>query len=380
MHLAADTAHEIAPDIPEGLQFGLRNYWYPVLQSEELATDKPTGLVALGEALVAFRDATGRPHVLHDRCPHRGVRLSAGRVLDGQLQCILHGLRFDGAGRCTLIPWEPDDSPLRNDVHVSAYPTEERGGYIWAFLCDGIEVPPPPPLVELPEELFDDGNFIHFRLPPETWNANWLLCVDGGDYYHAVVLHAQSQAVSDAKWEKGRAEAAEVPLNERRMRIVESDQGYRGIAVDRHGKPIHHGHFISGIKGLRFALPCLTTTPITPAPGAAPYASRLWQFPIDDKQTRVQRFLSWRARTPEERVRAEQTYRDVALPRLERVSAEDRMVAEAQGDLIAARSDEYLFRPDRDTIRIRRQIKESFLALRDGSRVGVPAGGMVYPV
>src|SRR3546814_18159069 len=67
------------------------------------------------------------------------------------------------------------------------------------------------------------------------------------------------------------------------------------------GKPVSHGHFTVDVKGDRFALPCIRTNPIVPAPGAEPYASRLWQFPIDDRRTQVVRFITWRARTAEER-------------------------------------------------------------------------------
>ena len=370
-------AAELAPNIPAGLEYGLRSYWYPVLASDELPHDRPIELHALGESLVAFRDGAGRPHVLKDRCPHRGVRLSVGRILDGQLQCILHGLRFDGHGQCVLIPWEPEDSTQLAKVKVPAYVTEELGGYVWSFIG---EVEPPPLRNEVPEELLDEEHFVRFPLPPETWNANWLLAIDGGDPFHAVTLHASSQAVKNSAWTAGRAAEAEVPLNERRVKIVETSQGYRGIAVDREGKPIHHGHFTDQIKGERFALPCMTTTPIVPAPGAAPYASRLWQFPIDHKSTRVQRFLTWRAETHEQRDRAQRIFHDVALPRLQAVSAEDKMVAEAQGDLIAARADEVLFWPDRDAVRIRRQLKAAFLANRRGERIAAREAGMVFPV
>ena len=100
---------EVAPNLPAGLPKGLRNYWYPVLQSEELPQGKPVGFMALGEPLVAWRDAKGKPCVVRDRCPHRSIKLSVGRVYDGNLQCILHGLRFDGEGRCVLIPWDEEE-------------------------------------------------------------------------------------------------------------------------------------------------------------------------------------------------------------------------------------------------------------------------------
>ena len=58
---------ELAPNIPDGLQHGLPNYWYPILQSEELTADKPVGVRILGEALAVWRDQSGAPCVVRDR-------------------------------------------------------------------------------------------------------------------------------------------------------------------------------------------------------------------------------------------------------------------------------------------------------------------------
>src|SRR2546423_14318274 len=99
---------EIARFVPKGLERGLRNYWYPVPQTPELPEGTPIAFKVLGENLVAWRNGKGRPNVVRDKCPHRGAKLSAGHVLAGDLQCAWHGLRFDGRGRCTMIPWEPD--------------------------------------------------------------------------------------------------------------------------------------------------------------------------------------------------------------------------------------------------------------------------------
>ena len=127
--VAIDVA-EIAPDVPAGLESGLRNYWYPILLSEDLTQERPVAVNCLGESLVVWRDGEGEPGVLFDRCPHRAAKLSAGRVLEGQLQCAFHGLRFDKAGQCTLIPWEPEDSPSLKEVSVRSYPARELGGYV----------------------------------------------------------------------------------------------------------------------------------------------------------------------------------------------------------------------------------------------------------
>jgi phenylpropionate dioxygenase-like ring-hydroxylating dioxygenase large terminal subunit len=380
MSIMSTQAPAVAPYIPQGLPGGLRNYWYPMLQSEEMPADRPVGLMALGEPLVAWRDAAGRPRVVRDRCPHRSVKLSIGRVLDGDLQCALHGLRFDGSGKCTLIPWDIDNPKTQDMVKVQAYPAEELGGYVWAYIGDAEAFPPPPLAGEVPEELSKPDEFIWFRLPTQVWKTNWLLAIDGSDGFHAVTLHAGSQAVTDDRWTGGRAAQSPVPLKDRRVKIVKTSHGIRGVSVDLDGKQISHGHFTVDVKGDRFTLPCIHTNPIMPAPGAAPYAARLWQFPIDENHCQIVRFVTWRAKTGEERARAEKIFKEIALPRLEKVSAEDALAAEAQGDVVAARSQEFLFAADEDVVGVRRLIAKAFLSAHNGERIAIGAGALVYPV
>ena len=372
---------ELAPDLPVGLPMGLPNYWYPVLLSGELRHDRPIAVRALGEQMVAWRDGSGRPCIVRDRCPHRSIRLSVGRIMDGDLQCALHGLRFNGQGTCTLIPWEQERTKVHDMVGVRAYPAEELGGYVWAYIGDAQKYPPPPLAGEVPEELSKPDEFICFRLPTQVWKANWLLAVDGSDGFHAVTLHAGSQAVADRKWDGGSAEGAEVPLADRRVKIVRTSHGIRGVSVGPDGKPLHHGHFTVDVKGDRFALPCIHTNPIVPAPGAAPYAARLWQFPVDESHTMIQRFLSWRAGTDEERERATRIFNEVALPRLEKVAEEDSWAAEAQGDLVTARKEEFLLPPDEDVVKVRRMIAKAFVAqATGGERAAVRVGALDFPV
>jgi phenylpropionate dioxygenase-like ring-hydroxylating dioxygenase large terminal subunit len=362
---------ELAPGVPAGLPNGLRNYWYPILQSEELPPERPIGVRVLGENLAAWRDARGKPNVVFDRCPHRSMKLSVGRVLDGNLQCVLHGLRFDGAGRCVLIPWESEISRVHERMAVKAYPAEELGGYVWAYLGDASKAPPPALADEVPEELSKPDEFVWFRLPTQFWKANWLIAIDGSDGFHAVTLHAGSQT----QGEDG------VPLKDRRVKILRTSHGLRAISVDSEGRQISHGHFLVDVKGDRFTLPCITTNPIVAKPGAAPYASRLWQFAVDETRTQVVRFLTWRARSAEERARAAQIFESVARPRLEKVAAEDAFAAEAQGDLVEARLNESLLGPDADVIKVRKIIAEAHLAAAKGSaRIPVSPQSLVFPV
>jgi phenylpropionate dioxygenase-like ring-hydroxylating dioxygenase large terminal subunit len=370
----ATPIRELAPNLPEGLPRGLPNYWYPVLQSEELPQDKPVGLRVLGETVAVWRNAKGEPCAVKDRCPHRSMKLSVGRILDGDLQCILHGLRFDGTGRCSLIPWETERSKLHDMVAVHAYPARELGGYIWTYLGDAQKFPPPPLESEVPEELLKPDEFVCFRLPTQTWKSNWLLAIDGSDGFHAITLHTISQSKSDAARQGG------VRLEDRRVKIIKTNHGIRGVSVDLDGKPIGHGHYTTDVRGDRFALPCVTTNPISPAPNAASYASRLWQFPVDETTTMVVRFLTFRARTEAERAKAKATFQSVAAERLDKVAEEDAWAAEAQGDLLEARRGEFLLAPDEDVVKVRRMIARAFVSQAGGVRDAVTPGALDCPV
>jgi len=55
----------------------IRNQWFVVLESAEVKT-QPVGVMRLGEKMVFWRDSSGKVHAAADRCPHRGVALSAG--------------------------------------------------------------------------------------------------------------------------------------------------------------------------------------------------------------------------------------------------------------------------------------------------------------
>lgn len=369
---------EIVKDVPRGLELGLRNYWYPVLWSEHVTRAQPVAIKVLGEELVVWREGDGKPSVLYDRCPHRKARLSVGRMLEGRLQCIFHGLRFDRKGNCVLIPWEADDSPLCEEVHVKGYPARDLGGYIWAFIGDTDRFPPPPLEDEVPEELSKPDEFLWFRIPNDVWECNWMLAVDGSDGYHALVLHAETQAVASTEWQGGAVERPTVPLADRRIKLVQASYGLRGVSVDKQGNPIHHGHLLD-VKGEKFVMPTINTTPLVTVPGAPPNASRLWQFPLDEHRTHVIRYEVARARTTEERERWTKAWEEVVKPRIESIGPEDKMIAAAQGDLVSARTDEYLFAADMDVLKVRRMLRDAFLAQVEGRRVEPTREALLFP-
>ena len=108
----------------------LSQSWYVAAWSHQLLPGQLRTLRMLAQPVVLFRDAAGQVHALEDRCPHRGVPLSLGSVQADAVQCIYHGLRFNGQGTCVHNP-HLRGSPER--LTVRSYPVVERHGAVWLW-------------------------------------------------------------------------------------------------------------------------------------------------------------------------------------------------------------------------------------------------------
>ena len=101
----------------------LKNAWFAACPSSRLAAKEPRAVSLLGEPLVVYRDADGKPHALEDRCCHRGVQLSLGRITkQGHLACGYHGWEYDGSGRCVHVPSLCSGTPVPTSASCSAAP------------------------------------------------------------------------------------------------------------------------------------------------------------------------------------------------------------------------------------------------------------------
>ena len=118
----------------------LPNEWYVACLADELGRRRPVARTVLGTPLCLFRDGSGRVGAMIDRCPHRNVPLSLGRLRDGLLECSYHGWRFDGSGACRAIPGLCAEDPARRGRAAEALPCVEQDGFVWVF--HGPDAPP----------------------------------------------------------------------------------------------------------------------------------------------------------------------------------------------------------------------------------------------
>jgi phenylpropionate dioxygenase-like ring-hydroxylating dioxygenase large terminal subunit len=138
----------------------LRDYWYIACASSRLAR-APRASRVLDEDLVLFRDVSGSPAALRNRCCHRGVPLSLGRVSNGVLECGYHGWRYDRTGRCVHIPSLPTEDAIPEGVRVECYPCREQEGYVWVWLGDpDLATDPPLPIAGFNERRWWQGSVL----------------------------------------------------------------------------------------------------------------------------------------------------------------------------------------------------------------------------
>lgn len=78
----------------------LKNEWFPLLFEKELK-NRPISKVLLGQKLVIFK-VKDEVLCFEDRCPHRNVPLSNGKIIDEKIRCNYHGWCFtkDGNYSC----------------------------------------------------------------------------------------------------------------------------------------------------------------------------------------------------------------------------------------------------------------------------------------
>ena len=118
----------------------LREMWYYAMPSRRLRPGRMVARKFLGEPLLFGRARDGVAFAVRDLCPHRGMPLSEGRFDGAEVQCPLHGWRFDHQGRCTAIPSLTADSKFDcSRLRVKAYKVEEVQGGIWVFFGDNPE-------------------------------------------------------------------------------------------------------------------------------------------------------------------------------------------------------------------------------------------------
>lgn len=115
----------------------LRHVWYMVAASHEVKVGQLLRVKVAGIPICLYRGQDGELGALRDFCPHRGIPLSFGQVLENTVECPYHGWRFDRSGTCVEIPSLCEGQNLDcRKIKVSHFQVREGQGCIWLFLAD----------------------------------------------------------------------------------------------------------------------------------------------------------------------------------------------------------------------------------------------------
>ncbi len=169
--------------------------WFIAARSDQIKR-RPLRRIILERPLVLFRESSGRVSVLEDRCPHKHVALSLGRVVGDSIECPYHGLCFGGDGRCTAQPSRAPDEPLPQK-RVPHFMVVEQDDWIWVYLGAN-PAPPPPPRYEkiLGYGWFELHNLM--QAPMDLVLENGLDCSHTGIAHRGLFRSYPSQLVTSS--------------------------------------------------------------------------------------------------------------------------------------------------------------------------------------
>jgi 3-phenylpropionate/trans-cinnamate dioxygenase ferredoxin subunit len=97
--------------------------WEAVGNLDDFEADQPERCEVGDLAVMVVRTSKGELHALHDVCSHAEVALSEGEVVDGEIECWLHGSTF------SLATGKPSCLPAVDPVPV--YPTKIEGDVVY---------------------------------------------------------------------------------------------------------------------------------------------------------------------------------------------------------------------------------------------------------
>ena len=108
----------------------VRNAWYVAGWSSEFG-DKLSAVKILDENIVMFRTSNGQAIAMEDRCPHRFLPLSMGKLIGDDIQCGYHGITYNCEGMCVRIPGQ---QKIQKTLNVPTYRVHEQHDIVWIWM------------------------------------------------------------------------------------------------------------------------------------------------------------------------------------------------------------------------------------------------------
>ena len=156
------------------------NRWY-ALRPARTIKKTPIDVKVLGHSLVLWRTDDNKLRINNNTCPHRGAKLSMGKISRNCIECPYHGWQFNETGILTEIP---AISPSKLNVSIESYEAMETGGLVW--FAPGKQSESTPPIID---EMFEkDWTMITGH---DTFDSDWLTSLENSiDITHVNFVHS----------------------------------------------------------------------------------------------------------------------------------------------------------------------------------------------
>jgi len=181
---------------------------------------------------------------------------------------VYHGWKFDTAGTCVDMPNEPPESNFKHKIHLTAYPTAEKAGIVWAYMGPAEKQPPVPDLewMRAPEG--------YCWVSKTFQDSNYLQGLEGGlDTSHSSFLHRR---LSKEGLANPRARSTHP-----RLEVLTTDYGYTYGSI-RYLKDDDKNY----VRVYQYVMPFYQIRAGDMNPKGRSYQGHVW-VPIDDETTMV---------------------------------------------------------------------------------------------
>lgn len=168
----------------------LHNQWYLAGWADDFGRDLFARTI-IDQPIVFYRTTKGDVTALPDRCPHRLLPLSAGKLEGNTVQCAYHGLTVNAQGTCTRVP---TSDTVPDWAHLGRYATVERDGYLWVWMGNADRAD----LSKVPDYSINHDPRVVMCRNSLRVGANYQLIVDNLlDLSHAEFIHGKDLGNGD---------------------------------------------------------------------------------------------------------------------------------------------------------------------------------------
>ena len=110
----------------------IEDYWFVLCESKEVKKT-PKSFKILNKDVVVYRTEEKNVVAFIDKCPHRNIPISEGKISNGNLVCPFHGWEFNQEGQCLKVPGMMEKETIKA-ARLKKYNILEKNGLIWICL------------------------------------------------------------------------------------------------------------------------------------------------------------------------------------------------------------------------------------------------------